>query len=391
MQNLNGFIKELREAKHIDKQFLLNLCDNHNVTFRWLSQKYAKSNDEFTTEFKNILYSFLLDKNLPSELKKYNMNTLNTILIYISNRIDSVLRCEKCGKVLQPKEKIDRQNFCINCWTKDRDVLSIKQKRIQESVKRKYGVDNVSKLDNVKKKILAYRIMHKEKENEKRTKTVIERYGVRNVMFDPDIYTKWKEVMKTKQDKCLETRMKYYKEIGHPINTIPGMREKLHRGILRKNYDVFLEKLKMYNLSCKITRDEYESLNAEYTYICNNCGYVFTKKAELKLFCPNCSKQNKFQSKLEEIIYNCIKEVYSGNIIRNTKSVIPPYELDIYVPEMNIAFEINGTYWHSDFFKDFEYHQKKTLLCMDNGVRLIHIFEHDYAQNGSKLLEFIRK
>ena len=37
-----------------------------------------------------------------------------------------------------------------------------------------------------------------------------------------------------------------------------------------------------------------------------------------------------------------IKSIYSGCIIKNDRSVLSGKELDIYLPELNIAFEFNG-------------------------------------------------
>ena len=61
-------------------------------------------------------------------------------------------------------------------------------------------------------------------------------------------------------------------------------------------------------------------------------------------------------------------EYESGN-----RSIISPYELDIYIPSKNIAIECNGVYWHSQ--KDKSYHQHKYNLCQRAGVQLITIWE----------------
>ena len=58
--------------------------------------------------------------------------------------------------------------------------------------------------------------------------------------------------------------------------------------------------------------------------------------------------------------------------------IIPPLILDIYIKEYNIAIEFNGLYWHSEFFKEKDYHLNKTLKCRENGIHLIHIWEDDW-------------
>jgi hypothetical protein len=57
---------------------------------------------------------------------------------------------------------------------------------------------------------------------------------------------------------------------------------------------------------------------------------------------------------------------------------------DIFIPEYNVAIEYNGVYWHSDKFKDKNYHQKKSLICKDNGILLIHIWEDDWKDETKR-------
>lgn len=60
----------------------------------------------------------------------------------------------------------------------------------------------------------------------------------------------------------------------------------------------------------------------------------------------------------------------------NDRTVIAPLELDFYIPENKLAIELNGVYWHSDQQgTPKDYHQRKTLLCQELGITLIHIFE----------------
>lgn len=85
--------------------------------------------------------------------------------------------------------------------------------------------------------------------------------------------------------------------------------------------------------------------------------------------------QNSGTSFEEKKIFEYIKSIYTGNIIENYRKLIPPLEVDIYIPEKNIAIEYNGTYWHSTLcLNDKYYHLNKSLLCQEKGVRLIHIY-----------------
>jgi len=97
---------------------------------------------------------------------------------------------------------------------------------------------------------------------------------------------------------------------------------------------------------------------------------------------------NSFSSYEEKEIQKFISKIYNGKILSNDKKCIYPYHLDIYLPELKIAFEYNGIYWHSDEFKEKNYHGNKSNLCLLKGIKLIHIWEDEwiYNKNYIKLL-----
>lgn len=53
----------------------------------------------------------------------------------------------------------------------------------------------------------------------------------------------------------------------------------------------------------------------------------------------------------------------------NTRRIIAPYELDVYFPNLKIAFEYDGKGWHQNDEVD------KIKLCRDKGILLIKLFE----------------
>jgi G:T-mismatch repair DNA endonuclease (very short patch repair protein) len=83
------------------------------------------------------------------------------------------------------------------------------------------------------------------------------------------------------------------------------------------------------------------------------------------------------------------------NFITNDRSIIKPLELDIYIPDLKLAIEYNGSYWHSYHpikgtvlkQNDLNYstyrHQAKTIACLEQGIRLLHIYE-DEAEEVQK-------
>ena len=64
---------------------------------------------------------------------------------------------------------------------------------------------------------------------------------------------------------------------------------------------------------------------------------------------------------------------------RNDRSIIAPLEVDIYVPQKQIAIEYNGLYWHSEAQgKGKHYHYNKWKACQDAGIQLITIWEDEW-------------
>jgi hypothetical protein len=78
--------------------------------------------------------------------------------------------------------------------------------------------------------------------------------------------------------------------------------------------------------------------------------------------------------------------------VTNTRTVIAPYELDIYLPKPKIAFEYNGNYWHKEGInKPMGYHQMKTDMCYGMGIRLYHIWENDWMIDNKFMKECIKR
>jgi hypothetical protein len=101
--------------------------------------------------------------------------------------------------------------------------------------------------------------------------------------------------------------------------------------------------------------------------------------------CINC-RNNLTSSSYEIEIADYISTFYDGELIRNSRDIISPLELDLFYPEKKIAIEFNGDYWHSEQRgKEKNYHFNKFKLCKEKGIRLISIFEHDWVLKNDKV------
>ena len=96
--------------------------------------------------------------------------------------------------------------------------------------------------------------------------------------------------------------------------------------------------------------------------------------------CPKCVGQTSKQE-LEYLTF--LKELLpNSEVIGSDRKTLKGKELDIFVPEFNLAIEYNGVYWHSSNSteNDEKYAQKhifKTDRCQELGIDLLHINEFD--------------
>lgn len=99
--------------------------------------------------------------------------------------------------------------------------------------------------------------------------------------------------------------------------------------------------------------------------------------------CPYCNYSfEKSTSFPEQAIYYYVKLYYDDAINRDISF---GFELDIYIPCINIAIEYDGTGWHQDVYKDLNKNEK----CEEKGIRLIRIREYNCPDIDGEVL--IRK
>lgn len=90
-----------------------------------------------------------------------------------------------------------------------------------------------------------------------------------------------------------------------------------------------------------------------------------------------CKEGGYCHSYVEDEVYEFLSS--NVNCVRNCRDIISPQEIDIYIPDLNIGVEVNGSYWHSELFRpDACYHQHKSVEADHKGVFLYHIFEYEW-------------
>jgi uncharacterized C2H2 Zn-finger protein len=122
------------------------------------------------------------------------------------------------------------------------------------------------------------------------------------------------------------------------------------------------------------TRDRDKNL----IFKCKVCDYI-QKKSLLSALSDRCEKCNPIGSKQQIEIDRFIRSM-NFETIMCTRDLINPYEIDIYVDSKKFGIEFNGLYFHSELFKNRQYHSDKTSMCKKIDVRLMHIFGDEWRE-----------
>lgn len=92
----------------------------------------------------------------------------------------------------------------------------------------------------------------------------------------------------------------------------------------------------------------------------------------------NENMTHSFSSAQEQEIKNFVSSL--GFECETNRKILHGKELDIYIPSKGVAIEFNGNIWHSEKYgKNCKYHLWKLEECNKQGVKLIQIFEDEYA------------
>jgi len=158
----------------------------------------------------------------------------------------------------------------------------------------------------------------------------------------------------------------------------------------RSNTEDFIQKAKeIHGNTYDYSLVNYIKNDLKVTIICPIHG-EFEQTPKLHIQGSICYKCTYNTSKMEIEFGDFIKSFYSGEVITNSRSIIYPHELDIFIPEFNLGIEINGMYWHSEKFKEKKTHLNKYNLCKEKGIRLVSIWEWEMLENKTKIENFIR-
>ena len=284
-------------------------------------------------------------------------------------------------KLKETQEKTKKTNFEKYGVEFLMQSVEIREKS-KETCLEKYGVDHISKSNHFKEKFketclenhgVEYPMMSVEIQ-EKSKNTLIENYGVDNPSKSKDIRNKVKSTNLDKfgNENYLLTDEFRRKSTITSVNRY-GVDNHMKSDIFRENRfsitrDINYIKYRFCGTSTMICKDGHE-------FDIKIDNYLTRIKSNLNP-CTIFYHINDQRSIKENELLEFIKLNYFGEIISNYRDKL---EIDIYLPELNLGFEFNGLYFHSEKFKDNNYHLNKTNYFKNLDIRIIHIWEDDWS------------
>jgi hypothetical protein len=265
--------------------------------------------------------------------------------------------CPKCGNSTNWDRS--KKDFGIYCSKICRNTCEKLKKRGSESPLSKPSVRE--KIYQTNKKRYGFtNPMQNEKIKAKAKKTNLKKYGCTNPMQNEKIKAKVKK-----------NNLKKYKCESVPQSHIKHLKK-------WNSKKWFLKRVDKKSGQWELGRE----------YVAKYFG-VTKGTVSQKLLSLGISLKGKRGSEVEDLLYTWIRELYQGKIQRNINFIAtdrdgtPPLELDIYLPDVKVALEIDGNIWHSyglTYPNNFQHLDKrralrKTELCEEQGITLVRVRE----------------
>jgi hypothetical protein len=266
----------------------------------------------------------------------------------------------------------------LTCLEKYGNVNFNNREKAKSTCIEKYGEDNVQKNTEINKKSIETR----KKDNgyskifEKVHNKLKEKYGKTHALQVEELFTKSKKTKLARyndenynnRDKSKLTSIERYGEDN--IQKTTYIIEKRKQDVLSSHPDILsISDDHIYTIKCDLGKEHhFEILPEQYYQRC----------LSKTIICTICNEMNSSKSGQEHLFYNIIKNNYEHIMLRNKQNIIPPLELDIYLPDLKLAFEFNGLYYHDETSKASNYHYNKTEICEAQGIHLVHIYEDDW-------------
>ena len=327
-------------------------------------------------------------KGLSSHIRQtHNITSKYYYDKYLKTENDGI--CPVCGKET-PFIKISKgyqKHCCQTCSQKDPKVLE----KVNKTRLEKYGVENFFQNKSIHKK--AEKNAHSEEANKKKIETSQKHYGVDHPAQSEVVQSKMQQTNLERYGSRAYNRAKGRQTMKEKYDyeyalQVPEFKEK--QEITESNKWIKLAQennwLLVQDLLKKYGSGWYQSpLGKEICFKIGQQDFIKQEDLDKILLYKKCNG-----SYVEYVVYTWFLCNYNNKIELHNKTLISPYEIDIYLPDLKIGFECNGYFHRDNSYIDRnqdEYHEMKLNKCNNIGIKLIHIFEKDLTNLDTILKE----
>lgn len=246
---------------------------------------------------------------------------------------------------------IRKQNMLKKHGVEHQMYIDSVKERIKQTCHEKYGVSSYSKTSEYKARV---------------RNTSLNRYGVTNPAKHDSVKLKMLSTCNEKYgtdsytqcDAAKQRMQQYYHDMYGSHPTQQHISETALN--ILQSHDLLLECVKTHTaVGAAIELEVDYTTVIKYVHLHNLQDYIANQRSAVEI-------------KIEQVL-----DKYDIQYVVNDRSILKPKELDFYIPEYNLAIEVNGVYWHSDKYKDKDYHYNKWKLCRDNGIMLLSVYDDD--------------
>ena len=288
----------------------------------------------------------------------------------------------KSAEVLEKRNQTNLQRYGV---TNPFSLKQIQQKQ-QATCQQRFGVpfatQSIEIQDKIKQAWIKYPNNHPFSDpvvRAKRTETLVTRYGVEHPILDSNINEKIKQTCLKLYGFENAAKSKIISDKISESDSDPDTQSKKRQtsidryGVEHANQRTIKDQLELLDnvqwLEHNITELGQVGV-AELLAVSVDTVRKYVAKYQIVL--------PKIGSDFERQVLAFVQDHYSSQILVNDRKTIGK-ELDIFLPDLKIAFECNGTYWHSELNgKTRSYHLNKLTAGIDNNIELMHIWEHEW-------------
>jgi len=312
-------------------------------------------------------------------------------------------------KTKENRDKVSQTKLSYSQKKKD-DI----DKKRKETMIDRYGVDNPNKSPEILAKRVESFKSNIDQWRESYQQTSNERYGTDHPWSSPQVRAKYEQTMIQKygnpnpmqceniRDKAIETNLARY---GHKYTVqADEVKAKIKETILAKyncTNPAQNNKVKA-KISKKVKASRDSKLMEQHSEIvqvmgdqlivnCDSsckCGgqfkidrYLFRQRKKFGIETCTEKKPVRASGYLEESVMSYLDQL-GVNYVTRDRSLLGGQELDILIPDLNFAIEVNGTWWHNELYRPKPYHQQKTMAALDVGINLFQLWEDDWLYKG---------